>query len=515
MKRRNLLKLGWVPVVSGTLHACGGNGDGPRAGDSGPAGAPGSDPAAAPDDPVGQGNIVTGWTRTALQTVRLARPGPPMAARSFAIMHTCMYNAWCAYDPLAQPTRAPQAARRPLVDCTVANKAIAMSYAAYTALVDQFPGQKAVADAWMKTLGYDAAQASAGAAALGLSVAAVEIDYCHRDGANQLGELAPGGVPYADYTGYVPKNPPMLVNLPTTRDGIPAPGNWQPLTYIDAAGVPRTPVFLGAAWERVKPFALAAGDQFRPGPPAGYGSPEYVGQVGRILELQGALSEEQKVIADYWADGAGTELPPGHWLRIALYVSARDRHTDDQDIKMFFALSNALGDAAIAAWDAKRAYDSVRPITAVRYLMSGQTIRGYGLPGPAAGLRSIDGSIWVPYQPMSFPTPPFPEYVSGHSSFSAAAAEVLRQFSGSDAFGASHTLQPHSMAIEPGLPSGALTLRWATFSAAAEQAGISRVYGGIHFDSGNTAGQALGRRVGTLAFATARKLWQGGQPRPG
>jgi hypothetical protein len=421
-----------------------------------------------------------------------------------------MYNAWCAYDPQAQPTRKPEAPRRPLAECTAANKAIAMSYAAYTALVDQFPSQKDLADAHMRQLGYDAAQAAAGPSALGLSVARVEIEYCHKDGANQLGDLTPSGVPYADYTGYVPKNPPMIVALPTTRDAIPAPSNWQPLTYTDAAGVLRTPVFLAAAWERVRPFGFSAGDKFRPGPPPVYGSPEYIEEVGRILEVQGALTEEQKVIADYWADITGSELPPGHWQRFGLFVSARDRHTDDEDIKMFFALSNALGDAAIVAWDTKRAYDSVRPITAVRYLMSGQIIRGYGLPGPEAGLRSIDGSTWVPYQPMTFPTPPFPEYVSGHSCFSAAAAEVLRSFTGSDAFGASHTQAAHSMSIEPGLPSRDLTLSWATFSAAAEQAGLSRIYGGIHFDSGNVAGQALGRKVGARALAASRSLWQGG-----
>jgi hypothetical protein len=504
MKRRNFLKLGSVPVVSGALNACGGNGD-----EHSPASPPADGPVAAPAEPAVQDDTVTGWTRTALQVVRQARPGPPMAARSFAVMYTCMYNAWCAYDTVARPTRTPRTARPPLAECTSANKAIAMSYAAYTALVDQFPTQKDFVDAYMNGLGYDTGQASAGPAALGLSVARIEIEYCHKDGANQLGDLAPGGVPYADYTGYVPKNPPMIVALPTTRAGIPAPGNWQPLTYTDAAGVVRTPIFLAAHWERVKPFALASSGQFRPGPPPAYGSAEYIDQVQRIVELQGALTEEQKAICEYWGDLPGTELPPGHWLRFGLYVAARDRHTDDQDIKMFFALANALEDVAIAVWDTKRAYDSVRPITAVRYLMSGQTIRGYGLPGPAAGLRSIDGAIWMPYQPPTFPTPPFPEYVSGHSSFSAAAAEVLRSFTGSDVFGASHVQAAQSMALEPGLPSGALTLEWPTFSAAAEQAGLSRVYGGIHFDSGNAAGQALGRKVGARVFAAARALWQG------
>jgi hypothetical protein len=340
-------------------------------------------------------------------------------------------------------------------------------------------------------------------------VARIELDYCHTDGANQLGDLAPGGVPYADYTGYTAKNPAMIVGVPTPLDSIPAPGNWQPLTYTDAAGVVRTPGYVAAAWERVKPFALVSSDQYRPGPPAVFGSAEYEEQARRIVEVQAGLSAEQKVIAEYWADGPKSELPPGHWLLFASFVSERDRHTDDDDIKMFFALANALSDAAIAAWDAKRAYDSVRPITAVRYLMHGQTITGYGPLGPAGGLRQIQGEAWVPYQLLTFPTPPFPEHVSGHSTFSAAAAEVLKSFTGSDAFGASYTKLARSMVVEPDLPASDLTLSWATFSAAAEEAGMSRIYGGIHFDNGNAAGRTLGRQVAAQVLAKAQALWLG------
>jgi hypothetical protein len=435
-----------------------------------------------------------------------------MAARSLAIMVTCMYNAWCVYDALALPTRPGQATRRPVSERTAANKAMALSFAAYTALVDQFPSEKAAFDTYLKSLGQDPASAATDSGAppgLGAGVARVELEYCHADGANQLGDLTSGGVPYADYTGYAPRNPAMIVGAPTPLDLIPAPGNWQPLTYTDAAGVVRTPGFTGAAWAMVKPFALASSDQFRPGPPAAPGTAAYREQAQHIVDVQAGLTDEQKVIAEYWADGPKSELPPGHWLLHALFVSARDRHTDDDDIRMFFALSNALADAAIAAWDAKRAHDSVRPITAVRYLMHGQTITGYGPQGPAGGLHDIQGETWVPYQPVTFPTPPFPEHVSGHSTFSAAAAEVLKSFTGGDAFGARYTRLAHSMALEPGMPANDVTLDWATFSAAAEQAGLSRIYGGIHFDNANTAGQTLGRRVGARAFAKAQALWLG------
>lgn len=500
MKRRTFLRLGAGTAMSGALAACGGSSGADRS--------PGNPPVEQP----AQYKTVVGWTQTALQAVRSVKPGPPMAARSLAIMHTCMYNAWCAYDPLALPSRPSQVPRRPPGERTAATKAAAMSYAAYAALVDQFPSEKARFDTYMKDLGYDPALLPPDVgmpAGLGTTVARAELAFCHTDGANQLGDLAASGAAYADYTGYLPKNPALLISAPTPLDLIPAPGNWQPLSYTDAAGVVRTPGFVAAAWERVKPFALASGAQYRPGPPAAFGSVEYEEQARRIVEVQAGLTEEQKVIAEYWADGPNSELPPGHWQLFGIFVSDRDRHTDDDDIKMFFALSNGLADAAIAAWDAKRTYDSVRPISAVRYLMHGQTLTGFGLLGPAGGLQKIQGETWAPYQALSFPTPPFPEHVSGHSTFSAAAAEVLKRFTGSNAFGARYTKAAGSMTVEPGLPASDLVLSWASFDAAAEQAGMSRIYGGIHFDNGNSAGQTLGQQVGAQAFAKAQALWLG------
>jgi hypothetical protein len=495
MRRRTFLKAGTGLAASGALAACGGGS---------------SAPASAPVAQAPQYKVVSGWTQTALQAVRTGKPAPMAAARSFAVLHTCMYNAWCAYDPVAQPTSNGLAAKQPLADRTPANKAAAMSYAAYAALVDQYPAQKAAFDAYMGTLGYDPVSPGTGTpAALGLATAQSEIAYCHTDGANQLGDLAPGGAAYADYTGYVAKNPPMIVSAPTPLSLIPAPGNWQPLSFTDAAGKVVTPGYVGACWDRVKPFALRSSAEFRPGPPAAFGSAEYAEQARHLVDVQAALTDEQKVVAEYWADGPNSELPPGHWLVFAISVSERDGHTDDDAIKLFYALSSALGDAAIAAWDVKRAYDSARPITAIRYLMNGLTITGYGLLGPAGGLRSIPGETWVPYQKMTSPTPAFPEHVSGHSTFSAAAAEVLRSFTGSDRFGTSFTSLTGQLVVEPHLPAVDVTLNWPTFTSAAEQAGLSRIYGGIHFPNANAAGLAMGRKVGARAFAKARGMWLG------
>jgi len=127
-----------------------------------------------------------------------------------------------------------------------------------------------------------------------------------------------------------------------------------------------------------------------------------------------------------------------------------------------------------------------------------------------SGTKTIDGAAWFPYQPTSFPTPPFPEYSSGHSNFSAAGAEILRLFSGSDRCGASAVIPAGSSRIEPGVvPSNDVTLSWATFSDAAGQAGKSRRFGGIHFEQGDLDARATGRIAAHMVWEKAQAYWEG------
>ena len=224
------------------------------------------------------------------------------------------------------------------------------------------------------------------------------------------------------------------------------------------------------------------------------------------------MTDRQKMTAEYWANGPHTELPPGHWDLFAQFVSNRDEHSVDQDVKMFFALTNAIFDAGIAAWDAKRSFDSVRPATAIPFLFQGRQIKAWG--GPYEGTVTEDGSQWIPYQPSTFPTPPFPEYISGHSAFSAAGAEVLRRFTHSDYFGGSVTFPAGSSTIEPGAtPAQDVTLVWETFTDAANEAGISRRYGGIHFETGDLVGRVTGRLVAIQAWKKAKSYINGTEDR--
>jgi hypothetical protein len=150
---------------------------------------------------------------------------------------------------------------------------------------------------------------------------------------------------------------------------------WQPLQYIDGSGKFVTQSFVGAQWTQVIPFSMTSADEFRSFiaefGPARLGSASFLQQAEDLIALSANLTDRQKMIAEYWANGPHTELPPGHWDLFAQFVSNRDEHSVDQDVKMFFALTNAIFDAGIAAWDAKRSFDSMRPVTAIPFLFQG------------------------------------------------------------------------------------------------------------------------------------------------
>jgi len=446
-------------------------------------------------------SVVVKWDEAELEAIRRTRLGPPMVARALAISHTAMYDAWAAYDARAVGTRLAGTLRRPVSERTDANKTRAVSFAAYRTLVDLFPSQQAIFDDLMLTLGFDAGDLSTdvtSATGIGNVAAAAVIEFRHHDGSNQLGDLAPGS--YADYTGYQPVNTPTQIN---------DPNRWQPLAIPDGQGGTTAQRFIAPHWGRVTPFALTSGAQFRPASvPNLYPSAGYTAQAQEAIDFSANLNDLQKTIVEYWADGPASELPPGHWALFAQWVAQRDSHGIDDDVKMFFAMTNALLDVSIAVWDCKRVFDYVRPITAVRFLMAGQEIRAWG--GPFKGTQTILGEHWQAYQTGAVPTPAFPEFSSGHSAFSSAAAEVLRSFNGSDAFGLSVIIKAGTSGVEPGLvPAADITLSWSTFSEAADQAGMSRRYGGIHFREGDLQSRAMGRLVGAQAWAKARQYFDG------
>jgi hypothetical protein len=283
-----------------------------------------------------------------------------------------------------------------------------------------------------------------------------------------------------------------------------------------------------------------------------------------------------RVLAEFWADGPNSETPPGHWNVLANYVS--DNTPDPQrriagtgavlsrlewDVKLYFALNGAVHDAGIVAWGLKRKYDSVRPISMVRYLgehgqssdPGGPSYDPNGLPlvpglievvTPASsapgqrhealnrhlgeiavlawpgqpadqvttysGVRWVRASEWLPYQKNTFVTPAFAAYTSGHSTFSRAGAEVLTAFTGSPYFpgglGEFVALANRYLTFELG-PTTDVRLQWATYYDAADQAGQSRIWGGIHIIADDFKGRVTGAEIGTAAYEKAVQYFDG------
>jgi hypothetical protein len=484
----------------------------------------------APAGAATDGSVVLAWNQQVLAAIVATETGPTIAARALAVVHTAVYDAWAAYDPVAVDTRgrlrADPALRRPAAERTVDNKRKAVSFAAYAALVDLFPSKSVDFAGFMTGLGYDPAAASPDSTpdpttpeGVGTLAARAVLAFRHQDGANQLNN-------YADDTGYAPTN-----SWNTPADAID-PDHWQSLCVLTEAGVesgmPSTspaantceaPYYqiqshLTPFWARVTAFALTKPDQFRPPGPYPYrgadGKPsgKYVDQVNKITQYSKQLDDLRKTIAEYWEDGPRTVTPPGHWNQFAQWVAARDANSIDQDARLFFALNNALLDASISAWDAKRTWDSVRPITAVRWLYRDKVIQAWG--GPYKGPSYLKGQDWLPYQPGDDLSPPYAEYASAHSTFGMAAAEVLTAFTGRGNFELKVTIGAGTSRVEEGaVPTKAITLSWTNFRYAAEQAGLSREYAGVSFERGDKDARAAGASVGKNAWAKAVAYFNG------
>ena len=439
-------------------------------------------------------SIVVQWNRVMLQAVINTVMPVTIAARALAMVHEAIYNAWAHYDLLAYFTQ-PWLSKRLAIEWNSINKRVAISHAAHGVLTELFPTQGALFDPLRQRSITEAGLSRGGGSAdnVGRDVAYRVIQSRNNDGANMRGDLAPGA--YADWTGYQSVNTPDLV---TDID------RWQPLRLPNAAGVLVEQKFLTPHWGRVKPFALSAGAVYRPAlHPRGATQAE----INEVLRLSAELDDRSKALGDFFAQNPGSVTPPGQWLQVAEQVSAIDGNDLDRDVKLFFTTAQACLDASIAAWDAKRFHDQSRPVTVIPILYRGQSIRAWG--GAGKGTQTILGENWVPWQRPVNRTPPFPDFVSGHSTFSAAAATAIAQVRGSDTVALTATVPKGAFRTDPGLPATDITFNWSRLSEVADAAGFSRRVTGIHWERSDLAGRALGRQVGTAVASKCLELFDG------
>ena len=335
------------------------------------------------------------WDRAVQKAVIKTAPGPTIASRAYSMLHTAIFDAWAAYDLTAVGTQLGDDLQRPEIEVTEDNKQEAVSYAAYRVLEDLFPSQIDIFDSLMTELGYDPENRTTDtttAAGIGNVSAQALLDFRHNDGSNQLGDDPNGnGNPYSDITNYQPVN---------STDKILNIELWTPefVPIDDPTGSIQQ--FLTPQWGEVSPFALDSGVQFRPVAPEPFllvegnvdlvaqtitledgsvldidrsliGSvinPEFINQTTEVIEYSANLTDEQKLIAEFWEDAEGTSFPPGTWMTFGQFVSARDDNNLDDDVKLFFALGNAVFDAGVATWEAKVFYDYNRPVRTIREL---------------------------------------------------------------------------------------------------------------------------------------------------
>jgi hypothetical protein len=488
--------------------------------------------------------VASDWVGVAREGVGNQPQGPTVASRIYGILGTAMYDAYSAYAPTPSSTRLGDNLQRPSVENTQANKEEAISFAAYRVLSELLPSQITALNDRMISLGYNPSNTTTDtttAAGIGNVMAETLMSFRRVDGSNQLNN-------YVDTSGYTtPNTPEQVVDIELwTPEHVPVNSN-SPLQR-----------YLTPHWGDVEPFSLSSSAQFRPAAPEPFLldpnasadlqagtitradntvvpisaaligtdiNPGFIAQAADLIDISANLTDEQKLIAEFWEDAGGTPFPPGHWMEFGQIISDRDNHTIDQDAELFLALGNAVLDAGVATWEAKGFYNYTRPVRAIRELgrlgLIG-TDNGSGVfeiqayAGTGLGTQTIPATEFITYQnPSGPPSPPFAEYTSGHSAFSAAGAEVLRLFTGSDVFGESVFFAPGSSRFEPGItPTNSVTLSWATFTEAADEAGISRRYGGIHFLDGDIDGRDLGRSVGSASFNRAQFFINGGTSTP-
>ncbi len=388
------------------------------------------------------------WNNVTLDAIRANSTPPPRATRILAMVHCAMFDAVNGIDRSYEPYLVQQQAP------SWSSGEAAAATAAFIVLRNEFPGMKSQLS--VRYL---------------VSISSIETTFFSRL----------SGIVFGYYCG---------VRMLDDREGdgadatvlyIPSgiPGFWQPTPPAFA------PALL-PQWPNVKPFAIPAGDAFRVPSPPSFTSTQYARDF-REVKVLGDIDSvvrtpDQTIIAYFWEDGAGTVTPPGHWHVIAQQLSERFGLSLEQNARLFALLGLAQADGAICCWDNKYFWDHVRPYTAI-------TMEADEDGNP----RTSEDADWF----NLIPTPPFPAYTSGHSTFSGGSSRLLELFLGTDAIAFSGA-SPDPQRWPDVLPG--VVRSWSSLSQAAEEAGQSRIYGGIHWQYDNQLGLSSGRAIAQFVF---------------
>lgn len=384
----------------------------------------------------GQDSVLR-WNQAILNAIVLDATPPPVATRGMALMSIAMLDVVNAFEGTASYLVSLSAPAGASVEA-------ALSSAAYEVMRYLYPGQLAAID--------------------GVQAAALDdID----DGQSKM-----DGVTFGALVGQAVVALREQDGWDTFIDYVPGSGAgaWQQTP-------PMYDVALGPHWGQLTPFAVADVSALTPAGPPDLSSQAWADAYNEVKTLGSATGSsrtpDQTQIARFWADGAGTYTPPGHWNAIAAEFAVSDGLSVGENARMFAMLNAAMGDAAIVSWNAKFTTNFWRPITAIQQ-------------GEADGnAATLADPAWTPL----LITPPFPEYTSGHSTFSGAAAQILTDYFGERSF----------TTASLGLPG--ITRSFNNFHEAANEASRSRIFGGIHYSFSGLDGLASGRAIADEVLA--------------
>ena len=385
-------------------------------------------------------DAVLDWNALLLDDIRADDSSPTLSTRTLAIMHTSMYDAVNSVLRTHQPYKFQLNAP---ADTSAEAAAVG---AAYEVTKTFYPALAGWADTlyqtWLASVPPD--DTVSNGLTLGQTIAQLMLQDRAYDGSST-------DIPY----------------IPSAD-----PGQWR-----------RTPPYfrppLAPQWRYVTPFCLRDLEPFVPPPPPALESPEYAASFNEVQDIgktnSTSRTAEQRQIAVFWSDFSYTAMPPGHWHEITSKIAAERGLTLADNARLFALISLAQADAAITCWETKYRYNLWRPVTAI--------VNGNLISNPLTQADSSWGSLLA--------APSFPSYTSGHSTFSKASAQVLTHFFGTDAV--------NFTATSDSLPG--VTRSFSSFAACADEVGMSRIYGGIHFAFDNVQGKECGRKIGDYVSA--------------
>lgn len=392
-------------------------------------------------------DVVLQWNQQVLDSIRAEKTPPPVAARALAMTHIAIYDALNEIEG----NHRPYSYTFPGVSLLNPSPNVAASTAAYIVLKKLYPTRDAVfRTLWLSSFNpADGTVRNAAGVAWGTYVGNLVVKNRNNDGSSRV-------VNYAPRTGAL---------------------NWRPTLPLFA------PALL-PQWPKVKPFGVTNVVFFRPVAPPLVSTTKFADAYKEVFSLGSATSTtrtaDQTQIAFFWEDGAGTVTPPGHWQVITRGLSTRFLLSRIENARLFALLSMAQADAAISCWDTKYTYNFARPIQVIREHRFART-------------DLLQDVSWAPL----IPTPPFPAYTSGHSTFSGASSRILELYFGTDNIAFSGP-SPDPQRWPNALPG--VVRSWTSFSQAAAEAGMSRIYGGIHWQFDNTEGLEAGRAIADQVF---------------